>query len=228
MKIILDIRNQLLDMGVAEDKILLMSEDKNQDNKILYPRVQFLSDCADMFSQHNIKGSIAECGVYRGHFAQKMNELFPDRTLYLFDTFSGVDKRDIQCESETIGREFLLQVSETLAETNKDVVMLKFKYRKNVIIKYGFVPDTFNGLEKERFLFVNLDMDLYQPTIAALRFFIDKIVDEGAILVHDYFIDKNTPYHWGARKAVEDFFEEYPIVKLPIGDNRSIAIIRKY
>ena len=42
-----------------------------------------------------IPGSVAELGVYKGDTAWKLNLLFPDRRLYLFDTFQGFSEADI-------------------------------------------------------------------------------------------------------------------------------------
>jgi O-methyltransferase len=39
--------------------------------------------------ENNVIGEVAELGVYRGDFASIINALFPDRKLYLFDTFRG-------------------------------------------------------------------------------------------------------------------------------------------
>ncbi|HBG65068.1 MAG TPA: macrocin-O-methyltransferase, partial [Treponema sp.] len=71
---------------------------------------------------------------------------------------------------------------------------------------------------------VNLDMDLYTPTLAALEFFLAHM-DEGCILMHDYF----SPNLTGIKKAVDDFEVEIhkTIPKLPIGDEISIALIKQ-
>ena len=41
---------------------------------------------------------MAECGVFRGDCTKFINLFFPDRTLYLFDTFGGFEKSDIEYE----------------------------------------------------------------------------------------------------------------------------------
>ena len=33
-----------------------------------------------------------------GRFGRNINKVFPDRKLYLFDTFDGFDKRDVKTE----------------------------------------------------------------------------------------------------------------------------------
>lgn len=55
---------------------------------------------ADRVSANGIEGALAELGTYRGDFAWQLNERFPERRLYLFDTFDGFDERDIRVERE--------------------------------------------------------------------------------------------------------------------------------
>ncbi|MBD3240879.1 MAG: methyltransferase, partial [Chitinivibrionales bacterium] len=48
-----------------------------------YVRLNCLELAAFEIREKQIPGSAAEVGVYRGDFACKINEAFPDRTLYL-------------------------------------------------------------------------------------------------------------------------------------------------
>ena len=52
-----------------------------------YVRFKLLELLTEQIQQQNIHGNLAEVGVFRGSFARVINALFPDRTLYLFDTF---------------------------------------------------------------------------------------------------------------------------------------------
>ncbi|GHU50057.1 hypothetical protein AGMMS49975_00330 [Clostridia bacterium] len=96
--------------------------------------------------------------------------------------------------------------------------------RPNVVLKKGYIPDTFADIEEKEFVFVNLDMDLYAPTLAALRFFKDKMTKRAVIIVHDYFNKLLT----GVKKAVKEFAEEADISLIPIGDSYSIAVIQNF
>ena len=44
--------------------------------------------------KRNVPGNVAEVGVFRGEFAQYINEVFPQKKLYLFDTFDGFDAKE--------------------------------------------------------------------------------------------------------------------------------------
>src|ERR1017187_3915273 len=44
--------------------------------------------------QDAIPGALGECGVYTGMMSKFIHDQLPDRTLYLFDSFAGFDRRD--------------------------------------------------------------------------------------------------------------------------------------
>ena len=76
---------------------------------------------------------------------------------------------------------------------------------------------------QETFAFVNLDMDLYIPMLEGLRYFGDKMSKYGCILLHDYFSSEFER----VEAAVNDYEREIgrELIKLPIGDDCSLAII---
>jgi hypothetical protein len=49
--------------------------------------------------RREVPGCVAELGVYKGDFAKRNNIHFPDRKLFLFDTFDGFDERDVSIET---------------------------------------------------------------------------------------------------------------------------------
>ena len=222
-KNIMAIFNQLLKMGVEEEKIVL----HNFYAYITYNhsymiRNSFLANFSERVYEKGIKGAVAECGVWRGHFSATINELFQDRKLYLFDTFESFDQRDVDQESDNT-KEWLASqwIVDKLTNTSMKMVEMRCPNRRNVTIVKGYVPDTFEGIEDE-FVFVNLDMDLYAPQLAALEYFSSRMVKGGVILLHDYFHEKL----FGVKKAVEEFLEVHPECRcMPIGDECSIAII---
>src|SRR5262245_47355138 len=63
-----------------------------------YNRYSSLELCAYEIINNGVPGNIAELGVYQGVFASKLNEVFPDRKLYLFDTFQGFSSKDKKIE----------------------------------------------------------------------------------------------------------------------------------
>lgn len=179
-------------------------------------RKNFLFHYAELVYENDLQGSVAEAGVYRGEFAQYINEYFPDRTCYLFDTFSGFEVDDVDWQSE----KFALEKAKFI-NTSSEYVISRMPHPECVTIRKGWFPDTAKGID-DKFVFVNLDMDLYKPTIAGLKFFYPKLVQNGVILLHDYYDDGGP----GIKKAVTEFSKEEDFSLLPIGDDRSIALIK--
>jgi hypothetical protein len=204
-------RAQLISMGIAEDKI----NDRFVERRITC-RIKFLENFAQLVYK-GIAGNCAEAGVFQGEFAQQINRCFPDRKLYLFDTFEGFSEKDVQVEKSngyskaTVGQYSL---------TSEEIVMSKMVHPENCIVRKGFFPDSAKGVN-DTFCFVNLDMDLYQPTLEGLEFFATKMNHHGIILVHDYF-----SHYQGVEKAVHEFLEQKRQLQMvPIGDEISIAIV---
>lgn len=205
------IKRQLLNMGVEEKRINISYVDLG-----IQARKTFLQDYAKLVYKNNIFGAVAEAGVFQGEFAKVINESFFDRKLYLFDTFEGFDAKDIAYEEQN---GYSSAKAGYLNITTEELVMKKMKYPENCIIRKGYFPDSAEGIA-EKFCFVNLDMDLYKPTLEGLRFFYPRMNPGGIIVVHDYF----TEGYEGVNAALEEFQKECRIYPFPIGDSISVAI----
>jgi hypothetical protein len=203
---------QLLSLGIDQRKIAVHNVLYFNSRRTL--DLKRLSECLE-----NVDGAVAECGVLRGHFAAYINRYFQNRRLYLFDTFTGFDERDTVNESDAI-KKWLDVYGGFYLPGNTDIVSARCPFPENLVFKKGYVPDTFAGLENERFAFVNLDMDLYLPELNALRFFVPRLSKGGVILLHDYF---NPSLH-GVKQAVDEFSSEYDFVRIPTGDEFTIAL----
>lgn len=219
---VLHIYDQLLKLGVPDEKIVLQSFKYRKNHPQHKPRTQFVKNLAAIFKQEQINGAVAECGVYRGWFSGMISEVFETQTLYLFDTFEGFNADDVAAENASAQEWVKNGAHDRLKNTSEKIVKLRCYNRSRVILKKGYVPETLAGIE-DQFCFVNLDMDLYKPQHAALEFFGERMVRGGVILKHDYF-SSVLP---GTYKAVSVFShkEDYNII--PIGDELSIALIRK-
>lgn len=228
---ILKTRPDAVIMGILtgyEDAVRYLVENGYQEENIICRYVELpararrecLEKIADIFRDKAIGGSVAELGVYRGDFAKVINEVFPDRKLYLFDTFEGFPEQDINYEMEN---SLLTNRVGMLENTSVEYVLDKMPCRENCVIRQGYFPDTANGLENERYAFVNIDVDLYKPILAGLEYFWPRMVDNGYIFVHDYF----SFAYAGSKKAVEEFADKYNLGFIPIGDTYSVAFVKK-
>jgi len=206
---------QLISVGVDYSEI-----NESFVEMFVLAREHFLRDYA-LINKEKFKGlSVAEGGVFQGEFAKVINQNFPESKLFLFDTFTGFDNRDVCIEEE---QNFSKEKAGHFATTSKELVMRKMPYPDLVDIREGYFPDTAKGIN-DTFCFVNLDFDLYQPILSGLQFFYPKMADNSVILIHDYF---NYGYP-GVKQAVVDFEREVgELVKFPIGDSYSIAIMKR-
>ena len=166
--------------------------------------------------RYKIEGSCAEVGVYRGDFAKQINYYFPDRKLYLFDTFEGFDKKDADIDRK---KSFSSAVQDW-SKTSEELVLSKMEHKENCIIKKGWFPDTAEGID-DKFCFVSLDPDLYQPTKAGLEFFYPRLVNGGVIMIHDFI---NKEYN-GVREAVKEFCVKNNTGYVLISDIMTSAVI---
>lgn len=220
-KIIKEIYDRLVLLGVPENKIILQSFKSLEHHKNRLPRKQYLQELSRMQLERGLPGDIAECGVFRGWFASMMNEYYPEKKLWLFDTFAGFDSADVAVDTEEAKEVVLGGKFDHFNTTSEDIVRMRCMYRENLIFKKGYVPDTFQDVDAQ-FCFVNLDMDLYTPQLAALQFFSERMVKGGVILVHDYYNAVFT----GTKKAVDEFCAKKDgMILHPIGDGLSVAIL---
>lgn len=219
------INAQSIQLGVPQDKVADAFLDLRFMDLFIDQRICFIRGYVEWIRSQNIEGNVAECGVFRGDSAKYINYYFPDRKLYLCDTFEGFDESDMQYErahSESFEKSRFSDRT-FFVETGISFVMEKMSYPEKVVIKKGYFPESMQGVE-DRFCFVNLDMDLYVPMLNGLRFFWDRMESGGCILLHDYF----SGVFKGVKQAVDTFERErgIRISKTPIGDGCSIALLK--
>jgi O-methyltransferase len=183
-----------------------------------YVRLAALELIANEINTKNIKGNIAELGVYTGKFARFLNRYFNDRILYLFDTFEGFDERDITKEKQND----FSKGDQNFSDTNINMVLKQMPFPDKCIVKKGYFPETAKGMD-ENFVFVSIDADLYDPIYAGLNYFYDRLVAGGYIFVHDF----NNDEYIGAKTAVYNFCKERNISFVPLPDLGGTAIISK-
>ncbi len=183
-----------------------------------YIRYSTLGLCYEEIIANNVKGNIAELGVYKGDFAKRLNSLFSGRLLYLFDTFDGFDDKDIIADSS----QNYSNGEQDFSNTSVDLVMSKMPFPKNCIIRKGVFPETAKDIT-DTFCFVSIDPDLYNPIYKGLNFFYPKLEKGGYIFIHDF----NNEEYKGARQAVLKFCKENNINFVPIPDSGGTAIITK-
>tara|TARA_B110000438_G_C15698159_1_gene599842 strand:- start:224 stop:949 length:726 start_codon:yes stop_codon:yes gene_type:complete len=171
------------------------------DKKRAFVLYNFVKHCS------NLKGDFAEVGVYKGGSTKliSLSNKFK-KNIYAFDTFEGFPKLDKQ---KNAGWEEG-QLKASYQEVNDAINDENVKFIK------GIFPATAKELSQQLvFSFVHLDTDLYEGTIDGCRFFFDRMVKGGVLLVDDYGLLSCQ----GVKQAIDEFFfprNEQPIY-LPSG-----------
>ena len=124
-------------------------------------RLAVLKMIAREVHERDIPGAVAELGVYQGAFASEMNRLFPERNIFLFDTFTGFDQRDVS--KEEIQGYSRAQIG-NFQDTSVDMVRQRMPHPERAVFKPGFFPESGTGVH-EPFAVVSLDADLYAPLV---------------------------------------------------------------
>ena len=155
-----------------------------------------------------VEGAIADLGAYRGDISWQLNAMMPERKLYLFDTFTGYDERDIAKEQQ-------LQLSEAQAGTYSlssnelehlnERILGRMPYADMVEIRSGWFPETAFDLEDEKYAMVHIDTGLYAPTYSGIQYFFPRMSKGGVILVSGYTNGKSQ----SVCQAVRDLEEKY-------------------
>ena len=186
-----------------------------------YVRIKCFELAVKEIRKRNIKGAVAELGVFRGEFAQYINHAFPDRKCYLFDTFEGFEEKEAL--NEVSNGNCTEAFVEAYKQTSLGVVLKKMEHLDKVIIKQGYFPQSLDGLE-EVFAFVSLDADFEESIYEGLKYFYPRMAEGGYLFVHDYNSSLG-----GVEKAVDRYEKELAIYlhKVPLCDANGTLVIVK-
>jgi O-methyltransferase len=203
---------------ISSSLVYLRRKRSIDKNYFDYIRLATLELISHEINKKKLNGSLAELGVYKGKFARYINQYFPERVLYLFDTFEGFDKRDLASETQ---KEFS-SGDQDFSDTSVESVMKLMPFPQKCKPVKGFFPESARQID-DSFAFVSLDADLFEPIYNGLQFFYPKMVPGGYIFIHDFNNDASK----GARQAVEQFCLEQKLNYLPIPDLGGSAVIMK-
>ena len=199
-----------------------------------------------------IPGDVAELGVYQGAFAAEINRLFPERRLWLFDTFEGFHARDLAIEAERTG---VKTQRRSFVDTTIELVRSHLPHPEKARFVKGYFPESLKGLDfmeasendvmqepvnsviscssshteqrEERsepcFALVSLDPDLYEPTLEGLRYFYPRLAPGGRILIHDY----TSCQFEGVKMAVDEYCRAHELFVIPLMDLHGTAVLVK-
>lgn len=219
-----EIEVQVRQFGFAGRIIRISDFRERQDIRLASLRL-----LAEEIRKRNIPGEMAELGVYQGELACEMNTLFPEKKLYLFDTFSGFDEKDIAAEESRMSQNGLSKYrgnagKRDFSDTSIELVRSRLPHPKQTVFCPGYFPESLKQIEELPPLsLVSLDPDLYEPVYQGLKVFYPKLVCGGVILIHDY----NSVQFPGVKLAVERYCEEEKLFVVPLMDLHGSAVLIK-
>ena len=150
------------------------------DNMCDYVRYRGMELMAEQLAHRKIQGAIAEAGVDMGLTSAFLNRLFPDRKLYLYDTFDSFPENLLDIDIERFDADPTLADNWAMIRPDSDTrirfIREHLTYEEMVYFRKGIFPDTALRYDiDETFAFVLLDMDLYQSTLEGIRFFYPRL-----------------------------------------------------
>ena len=169
-------------------------------------------------SQWKIPGSFVECGVWRGgatmSVALTLMQLGEtDRSIYLYDTFSGMtepkekdnDPRgQINVHEKYRSKQTGIDESDWcragLDDVKQNMVKTDYPFDKFIFVE-GKVEDTLPNTLPDEIAILRLDTDWYESTKQELVHLFPRLVSKGVIIVDDY-------YSWtGSKQAVDEYLD---------------------
>jgi len=180
-------------------------------------RLHAMYRATEYVSRNNIRGSIVECGVWRGGsimiaLMTLMSLADTSREIYLFDTFEGLPRPDPDIDLDADG---ISQFAEwvrhrrtdrssdwayaSLEEVERNVTATGYPREKLRFIK-GMVQDTLRFHTPDQISLLRLDTDWYESTMCELNTLYPHLQPGGVLIVDDY------GHLLGQRRAVDEFF----------------------
>lgn len=197
---------------------------ENTDNALKRQRQYTLMELLRESRPALDEGNVSECGCWRGlsayQIASRLKSYGFKNKFFIFDSFEGLSefgKEDLEnniiSDQDKRRREFACSV-ETVSENLKDFSFIEYKK--------GWIPSRFGEVERLKFSFVHIDVDLYQPIKDSLEFFYPRMVKGGAIALDDYgYLDFP-----GAKRAVDEFMRGKKDFVMHLPSGSAFIIVR--
>jgi len=169
----------------------------------------------------NLEGDFVECGVNTGAYARAIIEYinFPktNKKFWLFDTFSGLVKEQLNDKEKEIG---FYKHYNHYVDVYEDVKQTFSAF--NVEVVKGAVPNTLVNFTGNKIAYLSIDMNVTAPEIAAVNYFWDKIVPGGIIMLDDYGFSP----HIEQKRAFDELASKkgVNILSLPTGQGVIIKV----
>lgn len=180
--------------------------------------------------KNNPGGSWIECGVWFGftgiiycEIAKQIDPSFDGTGLYLLDSYEGLSEK---CDKDTPATfNFESNAITAVNYSNNFICSLEkvtsqFQAYENITLIKGWIPQVFPHVPEKGWSFVHIDVDLYEPTLACLEYFYDRLLPGGIMICDDYL----TPWFPGAMKAWDGFCAQRGISFAILDSGQSLIV----
>ena len=187
---------------------LKRSKNEKTDNFLKKNRfLNIIQTSKHILSQSEVH-DFAECGCWKGHstylIAKNIADSKKNITFHIFDSFEGLSESTSNDGNfHNLNKNMKKEISQQFASSEKflnESVLNEFNFCKTY---KGWIPSRFKDVANKKFSFINIDVDLYEPTLKTLEFFYPRLVKGGIIIFDDY----NFEIWEGGKKAWDDFFK---------------------
>jgi len=177
-------------------------------------RCYLLLECAR--KARGLPGAVAECGRSSLFLLTGLGQ-DSDKPVHLFDSFEGLSEPGAGDRDDDGGAAWgrgELAVAEDVVRHNLA------DFRDRLHFHKGWIPERFPDVAGLRFALVHLDVDLYEPTRAAVEFFYPRLSRGGMLICDDY----GSAYCPGAKRAVDEYFADKPVPMLALPSGQALAV----
>lgn len=197
------------------------------------PRIGRFSNLVQFFNQvKHLDGRIAECGCWKGlssyiilQACLQDNPGYKGEDYHIFDSFEGLSAPTAEDAVTDKKGNVLSESAKPQGYYNAQLTSVQNALSQFNAVTYhkGWIPDSFKSVDEGFYKFVHADLDFYAPTIESLKYFYDRLVPGGLIVVDDYGSNK-----WpGVILAVESFCSDRKINPILLSSNQAVIWKKK-
>jgi hypothetical protein len=177
----------------------------------------------------SIEGAYAECGTLKGFSALLLAKLarsrepgFTGRQMHIVDSFEVLSDPRIQDavpDPTNRNRKIFPAAKGAMAASLTHVQTVLSDYPDMAFHK-GWIPEVLNDLPETRWAFVHIDVDLYEPTLGCLEYFVPRLAPGGIIVNDDY----SSPLFPGGGLAWDEYCTRHGLAFAELDTGQAILV----
>lgn len=177
-----------------------------------------------------IEGDIIECGCWRGGFSIFLSYLFPDRNIWVSDSFEGFQPTndakygyDMERHTPNFTHNSVGALAVSLEDVQNNFNLYALGNEERIKFLKGFVKDTLPTAPINKIALLRIDVDAFSATLEVLDELYDKVETGGYIIFDDSCL-------YETRDAIKEFFNKrnLPLVVLHPVSNEELSLEKRH